>query len=95
MGASEGGLGKRARNEVSPELKIPESVVALEKSEKGGHIRVEVDEKNPRVGGENLRCKETDSCQEAPTVIIFSFFLQFLCSHFNLCATYKNDTCLD
>ena len=78
MGASEGGLGKRARNEVSPEMKIPESVVALEKSEKGGHIRVEVDEKNPRVGGENLRCKETDSCQEAPTVIIFSFFLQFL-----------------
>ena len=78
MGASEGGLGKRARNEVSPEMKIPESVVALEKSEKGGHIRVEVDEKNPRVGGENLRCKETDSCQEAPTVIIFSFCARIL-----------------
>ena len=77
MGASEGGLGKRARNEVSPEMKIPESVVALEKPEKGGHIRVEVDEKNPRVGGENLRCKETDSCQEAPTVNIFSYFFSF------------------
>ena len=68
MGASEGGLGKCARNEVSPEMKIPESVVALEKSEKGGNIRVEVDEKNPLVEGENWRCKDTDSCQEAPTV---------------------------
>ena len=37
----EGGLGKRGRREVSPEMKIPESIAAApEKSDKGNHIHV-------------------------------------------------------
>ena len=67
-----GHQGKRARSEVSPEVKIPESAAGPQKLDVvsngvGKRKSLEEDDK--------MRCRGAESCQDAPTVDIFSHFL--------------------
>lgn len=77
-----GHQGKRVRSGVSPEMKIPESVVVPEKRdvaskapEKGDVASKGVGKEKSPVEDEKRRCKGTESCQDAPTVDIFVFRL--------------------
>ena len=69
------GHGKRARSEVSPEMKIPESVVSPEKRDEASKG---VGKGKSLVEDEKQRCKGTESCQEAPTVDIFLHYCELI-----------------
>ena len=64
--------GKRARSEVSPEMKIPESVAGPEKLDvvSKGVVKGKSLEEDDK-----MRCRGAESCQDAPTVDISSYFL--------------------